>query len=192
MSREEGTTFPHAGLASNQSFGHKDNIAWHGGVPPAGDAPYIFTQELCGWATSVFCKKRCTHATTKADPAFQRLERLAAEHKLVEALGGAVDNANLGAILCSLQKSLAVVLSNHLMIATKAHTKLYLKEKYAHLYLTNLYLRPGGGAAGHDGGAERAVERVPHDETQRRDLRQAAASPRCKGDQTLRRGGHVP
>ena len=133
----EGIAFSHTGLTSGQSFGHKDNIAWHGTAPPAGDAPYIFTQELCGWAMSVFCAKRSTHTTTKVNPAFQRLERLAAEHKLVEALGGTLDNSHLGSLLQSLQKSLAVVLSNHLTVATKAHTKLYLKAKYAHLYLTN-------------------------------------------------------
>jgi hypothetical protein len=32
---------------------------------------------------------------------------------------------------------LAVVINNHLTVATAAHTKLYLKAKYAHLYLSN-------------------------------------------------------
>ena len=129
--------FHTTGLGSAQSIGHKANMEWHGGAPANGDAPFVFTQELCEWSMSVFYRNRCTQTNTKLDAAFQSLERLAAIHGLVDALGGPVDNSHLGMPLHSLGKTLAVVISNHLTVATKAHTKLYLKAKYARLYLTN-------------------------------------------------------
>jgi len=135
----EGSSFPPTGLTSSSSFGHKENMKWRGtaSVSPPGEAPVVFTQELVGWATQLFKKERRTHKTTKDDVAYQDLQRLVDQNGLVADLGGLQDTAQMTSILHSLTKSFAVVISNHLTVATAAHTKLYLKAKYAHLHLSN-------------------------------------------------------
>ena len=134
----EGGSFSPTGLTSSASFGHKDNQKWRGTASdmPPGEAPVVFTQELVCWAVQMFKADRRAHDKAKANPAYQALERLVKDNNFVADLGGLQDTRNMADALNSLSKSLAVSISNHLNVATLAHTKLYLRAKYAHLYLS--------------------------------------------------------
>ena len=136
----EGLPFPPTGLTSESSFGHKDNMKWQAArdAPSSpAEAPVVFTQELVEWAMQLFKAGRKTQKRTKDNAAYKDLERLVEDNDLVADLGGLQDTKHMGSVLHALGKSLAVVISNHLTVATPAHTKLYLQAKYAHLYLSS-------------------------------------------------------
>ena len=124
----DGGVFPNTGLKAGKNAKWKD-------ADPALRSPHppvVFTQELCEWALNVFyrrtnCSERDSH------PAFVRLKTLAVP---LIAEFGLRDNSSLGKCLKSLAKSLSVVVANHLNVACAAHTAVYLRAKYAHLYLT--------------------------------------------------------
>jgi hypothetical protein len=108
-------------------------------VPPTtGDDRGIFTQELLSHTIAVFKSNAGYSASRDSSPAYQLLVELANKKfdgvSMLEAFGKH-DCSGLGACLHSWAKIVPSTLNNHLIYAREAHTTLYLKAKYSHLYL---------------------------------------------------------
>jgi hypothetical protein len=124
----DGGVFPETGLKAGK------NEKWATSDPETRSPhpPVVFTQELCEWSLNVFFRST-KRSPRDSHPAFIRLKALAAP---LVAEFGLRDNSHLQACLQSLAKSLSVVVANHLNVACAAHTAVYLRAKYDHLYLT--------------------------------------------------------
>jgi len=103
-----------------------------------GDHKGIFTQELLDYAMAIFKSNATRSAKRESSPAYQLLLELANQQfegvSMLEAFGKH-NCSGLTACLHAWAKIVPSTLNNHLIYACEAHTSLYLKAKYSHLYL---------------------------------------------------------
>ena len=103
-----------------------------------GDHEGIFTQELLDYAMAIFKSNANFSAKRDSSPAYQLLVELANQQfgggSILEKFGKH-NCSGLTACLHSWAKIVPSTLNNHLIYACEAHTSLYVKAKYSHLYL---------------------------------------------------------